>query len=257
MQVFGMSDVGQKRQLNEDNFSVHQDGGTIVAVVADGMGGARAGEVASRIACKKFMDTVLPELDRINEKTTDRPERILEVDRAIALACEKSNSEVFAHSSKDNSLSGMGTTIVGCVIIDKTLWAFHIGDSRVYHIDKNGASQLTVDHSFVQALVDAGKITPDEAASHPNKNIIVRAVGIQKSVECDIIHMDVEGGYYLICSDGLSNYFEEEKFLRIMNSRTSLSEKAESLIDWANTRGGADNITVVLIDTEISGGVLK
>ncbi len=254
MQVFGISDVGRKRQLNEDNFSVYQTEHVLVAVVADGMGGAQAGEVASRLACKKFMDTVLPELERVVENVKNSVEQKLEVDRAIALACEKSNSEVFDFSSRDNSLSGMGTTIVGVVIIDSVLWAFHVGDSRVYHVGKKGAVQLTVDHSFVQALLDAGKITPDEAENHPNKNIIVRAVGIQRSVECDIAHMDVESGYYLICSDGLSNYFEEEKFLRIINSRIPLSEKAEALIEYANEKGGADNITAVLIDTEIKEG---
>ncbi len=251
MQVFGMSDRGRKRQLNEDNFSTHQSERVTLAVVADGMGGANAGEVASRLACKKFMDTILPELERISEKTDDKVQRILEVDRAIAIACESSNNEIFSKSSHDNTLSGMGTTIVGCVIIDSSLWAFNIGDSRVYHVDTDGAHQLTTDHSFVQALLDAGKITPEEAVNHPNKNIIVRAVGIQKNVECDIVHSDVESGYYLICSDGLSNYFEKERFLRIINSRVPLSEKTEALIEYANESGGADNITAVLIDTEV------
>ena len=218
MQVFGMSDVGLKRQLNEDNFSVWQNGTTVIAVVCDGMGGARAGEVASRLACRKFMQILQDEIERIKASRSDKVQFMLAVDRAIDISCERSNEEVFEHSASDNSLSGMGTTIVGCVIIDEILWAFNVGDSRVYHVDKNGINQLTTDHSLVQALLDAGKITPEEALSHPNRNIILRAVGIEKSVECDVVHMDLQEGCYLICSDGLSNYFEEAKFLKIINS---------------------------------------
>ncbi len=252
MQVFGISDVGQKRELNEDNFSVWQNDNILIAVVADGMGGARAGEVASSLACRRIMDNLQGEIVRIASRNCDRVQLMLDVDRAIDVACGNTNNEVFARSSSDDSLSGMGTTIVGCVILDNIIWAFNVGDSRLYHIGDGGISQLTVDHSFVQALLDAGKITPEEARSHPNRNIILRAVGIEKSVECDIIHMDLEGGFYLICSDGLSNYFEEEKFLKIINSQRSLSEKTEALVEWANASGGADNITAVLIDTEIT-----
>ncbi len=252
MQVFGISDVGRKRQLNEDNFSVWQSDNVLIAVVADGMGGARAGEVASRLACKKFIDTILPEIQKIHASTPEaKAELALEVNRAIAIGCEASNREIFEHSNSDNSLSGMGTTIAGCVIIGQMLWAFHVGDSRVYHISKNKAEQLTVDHSFVQALIDAGKITPNEAQSHPNKNIILRAVGVESKVECDIVNMSVQSGFYLICSDGLSNYFNEEKFLKVINSRQNLSDKVYSLVEYANTCGGADNITAVLIDTEM------
>ena len=250
MQVFGISDVGRKRELNEDNFSVWQSDNVLIAVVADGMGGARAGEVASRLACKKFIDTILPEIQKIHP-TEAQAQLALEVNRAIAIGCEASNREIFEHSNSDNSLSGMGTTIAGCVIIGQMLWAFHVGDSRVYHVSKNKARQLTVDHSFVQALIDAGKITPNEAQSHPNKNIILRAVGVESRVECDIVNMSVEEGFYLICSDGLSNYFDEEKFLKVINSRQSLCDKARALVEYANACGGADNITAVLIDTEI------
>lgn len=251
MQVFGISDVGQKREMNEDNFSVWQNENVLIAVVADGMGGASAGEVASSMACRRFMESLQADILRIMSTVSDRVEFLLSVDRAIDTACGNTNSEVFTRSSSDDNLSGMGTTLVGCVIVDGLVWAFNVGDSRLYHIGKDGICQITVDHSLVQALMDAGKITPEEARYHPNKNIILRAVGIEKSVECDIFHMDLEKGYYLICSDGLSNYFEEEKFLRIINSRTSLEEKAEALIEYANASGGADNITVVLIDTEM------
>lgn len=250
MNVFGMTDKGLKRELNEDNFTIWQNNGILVALVCDGMGGAKAGEVASRIACRVFLQTLTPELERISDSVSDRVQKMLEVDRAIDCAVVATNREVFDRSSSDNSLSGMGTTVVGCVVIDEILWAFNVGDSRVYHINGNEVNQLTVDHSLVQALVDAGKITPEQAVSHPNRNIILRAVGIEQNVECDVVHMDLQSGYYLICSDGLSNYFDQKKFLKIINSRTLLAEKIEALIDFAKASGGADNITAILIDTE-------
>lgn len=250
MQVFGASDVGRKRSLNEDNFSVATLDSIVVAVVCDGMGGAKAGEVASRIACKRFAESIVPRLRDIKEKIKDRAEFIVSVNRAIYEASENSNEEVFSRSSSDNSLSGMGTTLSGCVIIDDTLWTFNIGDSRVYHITDDSCRQLTVDHSFVQSLLDAGKITEEEAQNHPNKNVILRALGIKKGVECDVHHMELDKGYYLICSDGLSNYFNKEDFIKIVTSGRSVSEKVERLVSYANEKGGSDNITVVLIDTQ-------
>lgn len=250
MQVFGTSDVGKKRSLNEDNFSVFTLDGIVVALVCDGMGGAKAGEVASRIACKRFSESICPKLREIKDSVSHRAELIVSVNRAIYEATHNSNTEVFSKSSSDKSLSGMGTTMSGCVIIDDILWTFNIGDSRVYHITDDGAEQLTVDHSLVQALVDSGKITEEEAQNHPNKNVILRALGIAKDVECDVCHMDLSSGYYLICSDGLSNYFDKDTFIKIVTSGKPISEKVERLVSFANAEGGADNITVVLIDTE-------
>lgn len=250
MQFFGMSDVGMKRTLNEDNFSVDVAEGVVIALVCDGMGGANAGEVASRIACRSFVNTVIPKLHEIRESVTDAAEIVLKTDRAIYDACEKANSEIYLASKEDNALSGMGTTLSGCMIEGDMLWTFNVGDSRVYHITDKEAKQLTVDHSFVQALIDDGKITPEEAQNHPNRNVILRALGVQSKVECDLGHLQTEGGYYLVCSDGMSNYFDEKEFIRIVSSNKPISEKAEDFIAFANSQGGADNITVVLIDTE-------
>ncbi len=250
MQVFGMSDVGLKRQLNEDNFEIWQDDRMLIAVVCDGMGGAQAGEVASRMACISILHTLKDELEPILGTVDDKVELMLAVDRAIDLACTTANKAVYEYSLTDKALTGMGTTAVGVVAIDGVLWVFNIGDSRAYRIGGGSISQLTVDHSLVQALLDAGKITPEEAVNHPNRNIILRAVGIEKEVECDVSHCDLESGCYLLCSDGLSNYFDEKKFLKIISSDSTVSEKAEALISLANEGGGADNITAVLIDTE-------
>ena len=250
MQVFGTSDVGKKRTLNEDNFSVYTFEDIVVALVCDGMGGAAAGEVASRIACKNFTECITPKLRKIKEGITDRAELIISVERAIFEASALSNSEVFKKSSSDNKLSGMGTTLSGCIIMDEILWTFNIGDSRVYHVTDDGVEQLTVDHSLVQSLLDSGKITEEEAQNHPNKNVILRAIGIGRSVECDVCHMSLDGGYYLICSDGLSNYYEKETFINVIASDRPIAEKVERLVSFANAQGGSDNITVVLIDTQ-------
>ncbi len=250
MQVFGMSDVGMKRSLNEDNFSVDIIEGIAVALVCDGMGGANAGEVASRIACRAFRKSIVPKLLEIKNSITDSAEQIIRTDRAICDACDEANSEVFAAASDNKELSGMGTTLSGCIINEGITWTFNVGDSRVYHITENGANQLTVDHSFVQALVDDGKITREEALTHPNRNVILRALGISGKVECDVCHMSTEEGCYLVCSDGMSNYFDEQEFVGIISSDRPITEKAEELVALANSKGGSDNITVVLIDTK-------
>ena len=250
MQVFGMSDVGQKRNLNEDNFSACVIDGGVVALVCDGMGGANAGEVASRVACKTFTANLVPKIRSIRNTTEDKVERNLKIERAIYEASDVTNSEIWQMSKENEALLGMGTTLSGCVIIDDLIWTFNAGDSRVYGVSKEGMTQLTVDHSFVQTLLDEGKITAEEAQNHPNRNVILRALGVKKDIDCDVNLSPSTHKYYLICSDGMSNYFDENKFVKIITSSGSLSEKAESLVRFANSQGGSDNITVVLIDTE-------
>lgn len=250
MQVFGMSDVGQKRNLNEDNFSACIIDGGVIALVCDGMGGANAGEVASRVACKIFTGNLVPKIQSIRNTTEDKVERNLKIERAIYDASDITNSEIWQMSKANEALLGMGTTLSGCVIIDGLIWTFNAGDSRVYGVSKDKIEQLTVDHSFVQTLLDEGKITAEEAQNHPNRNVILRALGVKKDIDCDVNLSASTHDYYLICSDGMSNYFDENKFVKIITSSGSLSEKAESLVRFANNQGGSDNITVVLIDTE-------
>jgi protein phosphatase len=137
----------------------------------------------------------------------------------------------------------MGTTLSGCIIIDDMLWNYNVGDSRVYLITKSSARQLTVDHSYVQALLDDGKITKEEAENHPNRNVILRALGVAKDVECDVVNMPLEEGYYLICSDGMSNYFDEKKFVKLISSKKTIADKVEDLVVFANSKGGSDNIS--------------
>ncbi len=252
MQVFGMSDVGMKRSLNEDNFIANVYNGTAVAVVCDGMGGANAGEVASRIACRKFISEILPQIENIKSTVTDESEFILRMDRAIISSTDASNAQVYQTAKEDDALDGMGTTLSGCIVHGENVWTFNVGDSRVYSVNDGGVRQLTVDHSFVQALLDDGKITEEEARQHPNRNLILRALGVTRTVECDISHFKNNGGYYLVCSDGMSNYYDEKEFYKtVTNDDDALSDKVQSLIRLANSKGGADNITAVLIDTQI------
>ncbi len=250
MQIFGISDVGMKRSLNEDNFSADIYDGTAVALVCDGMGGANAGEVASRMACKLFVKDIVPKLRDIKASYIDGDDKSERIGSAISEACSAANAEVWKSSKSSPDLSGMGTTMSGCIIDGDTLWTFNVGDSRVYHFDGENIRQLTVDHSFVQTLINEGKITEEEALTHPNRNVILRALGVAERVECDVVHSSVEKGCYLICSDGLSNYFDRDEFVSVMSSERTLAEKAEALVSFANGSGGADNITVVLVDTE-------
>ena len=208
------------------------------------MGGVDGGNIASEMACEFFTEKLT---DLIN--SVDDPS-IIDRDiltRFVANAVAKANFEVFREAARVPALKGMGTTLVTCVIKGNMVLVGNVGDSRLYHITKYGIKQITKDHSYVQTLLDAGKITESEAAAHPNKNIITRAVGVEQTVVCDIAAHRPEDGYLLLCSDGLSNYLDKEFFITTVNSPAPLSEKCAALTAFANSRGGADNITAVLI----------
>lgn len=237
MVYYGQSDRGKKRRENEDSFQAEYKNGILVAVVCDGMGGANGGSVASTLACNSFVSALF---DLLPGK--------LPVDSAILAAVRKANDEVYQVSVDDLRLSGMGTTLVAVVFAEGALWTVNVGDSRIYHYAGGRLRQLTTDHSYVQTLVEKGEITEKEARNHPKKNVILRAVGVEENVKCDIEkHTDPEG-YYLLCSDGLSNYFDREAFEMILGKDADAREKTKELIQYANAGGGEDNITVVLVD---------
>lgn len=208
------------------------------------MGGVDGGNIASETACESFVEKLT---DLIN--SVDDPS-IIDRDiltRFISNSVAKANNEVYREALRVPALKGMGTTLVTCVIKGDMVLVGNVGDSRLYHVTKYSIKQITKDHSYVQTLLDAGKITESEAAAHPNKNIITRAVGVEQSVVCDISAHRPEEGYLLLCSDGLSNYLDKDFFVSTINSRTALNEKCAALIAFANSKGGADNITAVLI----------
>ncbi len=252
MQFFGKSDKGMKRPENQDSFITEQlYDNTAVCLVCDGMGGANGGSTASAMACTSFMKTVKKSFSSSQENG----QVCFEVDSndvedIIKGGITKANTEIYKKAKRSKKLSGMGTTLVGAIIYGSLLYAVNIGDSRLYLISKDEMNQLTHDHSYVQALVDLGQITPEQALTSPHKNIITKALGISESAEPDIFKLDLSemaAEYVLLCSDGLTNYVSTEKIHSIILEGNSLEEMCTALVDEANQNGGGDNITTVLI----------
>jgi len=245
MQYCAITDIGKKRISNQDCFRISKIGDYFISVVCDGMGGANGGDVAGTIAAQTFCDKLNEFIDlhtRTNEDFMQNAETFIQ--KAIASANEK----VYKAALKNKELSGMGTTLVSCIIKKNDLLSINIGDSRLYHIQKNKMTALTVDHSLVQSLVDSGQITKKEAKKHPDKNIITRALGVEDTVIADITHHEITDGYLLLCSDGFSNFVEEKDVLKIISEKTDCIKKANKLMQHSLKKGGSDNITIVLIE---------
>lgn len=237
MNIIAKSDIGRIRSENQDAFWIHQfDEQTCVAVVCDGMGGARGGQQASQMAIEaveKCFDTLLPSATKIEEM--------------FRQAVELSNEYVYKKAYDDHALTGMGTTMVLALVKEKTAYFANVGDSRGYHITNGSISQVTKDHSAVQELVDSGHITERQAKMHPNKNIITRAIGIEEEIAFDFFKVEVEPGDVLVlCSDGLSNHVDENE-IQFETAGGDFENLPNRLIELANSRGGDDNITVAAV----------
>ena len=231
----GKSDSGLKRTNNEDCFMVRSELG--FCLVADGMGGAAAGEIASRI----FAETTLEIFS--NSAGRSEKETIELVQRAFNFANEK----ILSHVKKNPHHKGMGCTAELMAFSDKGFVIGHIGDSRTYCLRDGQLKQLTQDHSLVQNQIDQRLITPAEARNHPLRNVILRAVGIKKKLALDLIRgIMFSGDLFLLCSDGLSDMVDDNHIRNILFPTAPLLQKAEKLIESANAAGGYDNITVVL-----------
>ena len=237
MEVSSATSVGRIRPLNEDSYFVSEpdQSGTVLAIVADGMGGHNAGEVASGKAVGIVQKDVLGKCGK-NAKDV------------LVKAVNDANREIYEMSVNARNLSGMGTTMTACVAEDHNVTAVQVGDSRLYLIRGEKITQITKDHSLVEMLLENGKITKEEARRHPQKNIITRAVGTDKTVEADIYEFRAEAGdIILLCSDGLVNMVEDEEILSVINLSETLNDAANKLVAEAETAGGTDNITVILI----------
>lgn len=236
-----VTDIGKKRTVNEDSAAVFaiQDGPTL-AVVADGMGGHRGGDYASSTAVKILGEQFLKVEDSASMDEEDWKEWLLETVLHV-------NRTLYDIAEKDTEYKGMGTTLDAVLIYGSKGLVTHVGDSRVYMIKRNEIIQITKDHSFVNILLDSGEITEEEAATHPQRNWIMRAVGSEKSIMPDFyqIQMD-EQSYLLICTDGLSNKVDNERIRDIVTSNGELHDKAVKLVELANELGGEDNISVIL-----------
>lgn len=235
-----VSDRGLKRGLNEDYALYYECGDFKIYVVADGMGGHNAGEVASKMAAERIIDYV-----KINFSKTDESE-------LIATAIEEVNKEIFNFSMTSDNLNGMGTTVTACLITKDNVYVANVGDSSCMGIKNGVIKKITKDHSLVQELIDSGTISESEAVNHPKKNIITRALGTSALVSVDVFnlkHNDYE--LLLLCSDGLTNEVAKEEILEIINSKSSYEDMANELVDRAKEKGGRDNITVLLFGGEM------
>ena len=238
MKTFSMIDVGRKREVNQDYIFVSNEPlGNLpnLLIVADGMGGHRAGDFASRYAVESLKEDLA-------NSTEDGPEAM------IRKAIQSANQKLIEAARQDARLEGMGTTLVVATVIEHTLYFANVGDSRLYLLHDT-IKQLSKDHSFVQEMVRLGGIDAEEAKHHPDKNIITRAVGAREKVEVDFFEYRLKkGDIILMCTDGLSNMIEDEEMLVIVKSSRDIVEAVERLVERANDNGGNDNIGVILAE---------
>jgi len=249
LEIVNISDVGKKRPHNEDSTASDLSKGLVI--VADGMGGYKAGEVASAIAAtsilhdiKKGLETLKP--GQIDEKSGYSREAML-----IKEAVIRANSTIYKTAQADEQCRGMGTTVVMCLFHDGIVSVAHVGDSRLYRLRDDNFEQVTKDHSLIQEVIDRGLYTPEEAAINTPKNLVTRALGIDAEVKVDILEEQVrEGDIYLLCSDGLNDMVNDEEIhLTLSKYSANLVQAAENLVQLANNKGGKDNISVVLAQT--------
>ena len=238
MKTFSMIDVGRKREVNQDYIFVSNEplgNHPNLLIVADGMGGHRAGDFASRYAVETLKEDLA-------NSTEDGPEAM------IRKAIQSANQKLIEAARQDARLEGMGTTLVVATVIEHTLYFANVGDSRLYLLHDT-IKQLSKDHSFVQEMVRLGGIDAEEAKHHPDKNIITRAVGAREKVEVDFFEYRLKkGDMILMCTDGLSNMIEDEEMLVIVKSSRDIVEAVERLVEKANDNGGNDNIGVILAE---------
>src|SRR6266496_1705538 len=236
--AFGLTDVGRKRKHNEDAFALEPEEGLFI--VADGMGGHAAGEVAAKITVETIEEFIAATRQKEEATWPFRYDHELEFNsNRLAIAIEKANERVMAAVAAQPWLKGMGTTVVAGLINEKTLSLAHVGDSRAYLFRDGTLTRLTDDHSWVQEQVNAGILSEDEAKSHPLKNVVTRALGGAAHVSVDLIEVPVRSGdRFLLCSDGLTGMVPDEDLFARFKSEDGLEKTVRQLIDVANDRGG-------------------
>ncbi len=240
MKVYAQTDVGRVRTVNQDAYYFPAAGENF-AVVADGMGGHRAGEIASKVAVEEFAKWL---------RCAPRPN-----EESIRYAVYEANRAVYQKAKAEPDKSGMGTTITAVWVDAARVYLAHVGDSRAYLLRDGEISQLSRDHSVVAEMVQRGEITPEEARVHPHRHFITRAVGTGLYVTPDIDRFERRpGDVWLLCSDGLSNYVEADEMGELLRGRSDWNHKIKLLIELALRRGGSDNITVMIVVPD--GGAL-
>jgi PPM family protein phosphatase len=238
---------GMVRENNEDSIAI--DGGAQLAVLADGMGGYNAGEVASGMATTFIKSEMSRWLAQAGAQASAK-----DVRRALEICVDNANRSIFNAANSNPHYVGMGTTLVVGVFQDTRLMLGHIGDSRCYRLRGTEFTQITKDHSLLQEQLDAGLITPEQAAVSSNKNLVTRALGVEDSVQTEVNEFRVDkGDLYLMCSDGLSDMLTDEQIASILRTAHSWESAVQPLVDAANQAGGRDNISVLLVKADASG----
>ena len=251
LEFFCATDTGRARNNNEDSVAVDEP--TALLVLADGMGGYNAGEVASGMATSFIKSELGRWLAEASDSASDT-----DVRRAMDICVDNANRAIFNAANSNPQYAGMGTTLVLGVFRDSRLLMGHVGDSRAYRLRAAKLSQITHDHSLLQEQIDSGLITPEQAAFSSNKNLVTRAVGVEDTVLLEThLHDVMPGDTYLLCSDGLSDMLDDESISQLLSANSSLSEAGASLIDAANDAGGKDNISVVLARVRSVSGSAK
>lgn len=237
MRFGAITDIGMRRKINEDSYCIHNKEIFPYAVVADGMGGHQAGEIASRMA----VDVIEDYLNKNLNEALD----YVEAGETIRQSFISANSIIYNYAKNHYKVMGMGTTATLAMIYQNKIITANVGDSRAYKVSNTDIQQLTRDHSYVQELVMRGEISPEMAKHHPKKNYITRAMGAEDTVKVDISIKPYNGETLVLCSDGLTNFVDDEEILSHVKRKKALQKSAEDLTALANSRGGSDNITIV------------
>jgi PPM family protein phosphatase len=247
IKAYGLTHVGRQRQHNEDSYLVADE--AKLFLVADGMGGHAAGEIASRIAVDSISEFILHTKEDDGTWPHAYDEHFKRSTNRLMAAVRLANTRVLEAMRKDARLRGMGTTVVACLADGETMSVAHVGDSRAYMIRNNHLQRITNDHSWVFEQVQAGMLTEAEAEKHPLRNVITRALGGALQVSPDASEIEVkEGDVFLLCSDGLTGMVPEDEILKVVTQSNGDLEKAcQKLIEEANERGGLDNVTAILV----------
>jgi PPM family protein phosphatase len=246
LRFVGLSDTGKVREHNEDTIAFDPEIGLLV--LADGMGGYNAGEVASGIAVKTILNLVRESFGKEDLDSSDRESGLSRPSIILRDAIHRANKIIYQTARTQPQCEGMGTTVVAALFHDNRATLAHVGDSRVYRLRNNKFEQVTMDHSLLQELVDRGFYSAEEAQRAANKNYVTRALGVEANVEIEVQEVPVQkGDYYVLCSDGLSDMVEDEDIhLTISTFGASLDNVAKQLIQLTNDNGGRDNVSVVM-----------
>ena len=239
MRAYAKTDIGPKRPVNEDSYRL-PEGEERFVVVADGMGGHQAGEVASAMAVEAFASYMNKPFESVENQLKN----------AVLYA----NGRVWHAAQADPEKAGMGTTLTAVYLTETDAYIAHVGDSRAYLMRNGVVMRITEDHTLVEELVLAGKISPAEARVHPQRNLITRSLGTASLVDVDVLHLDHRpGDVWLLCSDGLSNHLTERQLSRVLRTATGWEQKVDKLVNTALENGSTDNITCVIVTDEEAG----